>query len=77
MSKGFTDPQANYPTKEYVGVSETNKLAQGDVRGTIVQKKNNERMIGAKLPYGESWDQPESPYRGEYPYNKVTQTEGC
>lgn len=75
LSKGFTDPQANYPTKEYVGISETNKLAQGDIRGTIVQKKNNERMIGAKLPYGESWDQPESPYRGEYPYNKVTQTE--
>ena len=75
LNKGFTDPQANYPTKEYAGIAETNKLATGDVRGTVVQKKNDERMLGAKLPYGESWDQPESPYRGQYPYNKVTQTE--
>ena len=75
ISQGFTDPSANYPTKEYAGISETNKLATGDIRGTVVQKKNNERMLGAKLPYGESWDQPESPYRGQYPYNKVTQTE--
>ena len=75
LSQGFTDPSANYPTKEYAGISETNKLATGDIRGTVVQKKNNERMLGAKLPYGESWDQPESPYRGQYPYNKVTQTE--
>ena len=32
-------------------------------------------MLGAKLPGGDSWDQPESPFKGEYPYNKVTQTE--
>ena len=74
--QGFIDPEANYPTKEYAGQSETNKLAQGDVRGTIVQSKNKERVIGAKLPGGEAWDQPESPFKGEYPYNKVTQTEG-
>lgn len=76
LKQGFIDPEANYPTKEYAGQSETNKLAQGDVRGTIVQAKNSTRMLGAKLPGGEAWDQPESPYKGEYPYNKVTQTEG-
>lgn len=75
IEKGFTDPNANYPTKEYAGISETNKLAQGDARGTIVQEKNNNRMIGAKLPGGEAWDEPESAFRGAYPYNKVTQTE--
>jgi uncharacterized protein YcbK (DUF882 family) len=32
-------------------------------------------MKGAKLPGGEAWDEPESAYRGAYPYNKVTQTE--
>jgi len=72
---GFTDPNANYPTKEYAGGSETNKLAQGDVKGTIVQKKNSSRMTGAKLPGGTAWDQPESAFKGQYPYNKVTQTE--
>jgi uncharacterized protein YcbK (DUF882 family) len=75
LERGFTDPNANYPTKEYAGISETNKLAQGDARGTIVQEKNNNRMKGAKLPGGEAWDEPESAYRGAYPYNKVTQTE--
>jgi uncharacterized protein YcbK (DUF882 family) len=75
LDKGFTDPNANYPTKEYAGISETNKLAQGDARGTIVQEKNSNRMKGAKLPGGEAWDEPESAFRGAYPYNKVTQTE--
>jgi len=75
LNKGFTDPNANYPTKEYAGISETNKLAQGDARGTIVQDKNKNRMKGAKLPGGEAWDEPESAFRGAYPYNKVTQTE--
>jgi len=75
LDKGFTDPNANYPTKEYAGISETNKLAQGDVRGTVVQEKNTNRMQGAKLPGGEAWDEPESAFRGAYPYNKVTQTE--
>jgi len=75
LNKGFTDPNAKYPTKEYAGSSDTNKLAQGDPRGTIVQEKNSTRMKGAKLPGGDAWDQPESAFRGAYPYNKVTQTE--
>jgi len=75
LNRGFTDPNANYPTKEYAGISETNKLAQGDSRGTVVQEKNNNRMRGAKLPGGEAWDEPESAFNGAYPYNKVTQTE--
>lgn len=75
LHTGFTDPNANYPTKEYFGQIETNKLAQGDARGTVVIEKNKQRMLGAKLPGGDSWDQPESPFKGEYPYNKVTQTE--
>jgi hypothetical protein len=73
--KGFTDPTATYPTKDYSGKPDTNKLATGEVQGTIIQKKNQDRMIGAKLPGGDSWNQPESPYKAEYPYNKVTQTE--
>jgi uncharacterized protein YcbK (DUF882 family) len=75
IEKGFLDPNANYPTKEYENLPDTNKLAQGEIKGTVVQNKNNTLMKGAKLPYGESWDQPESPYRAQYPYNKVTQTE--
>lgn len=75
LKQGFTDPEANYPTKEYAGRSDTNKLATGDAAGTIIQDKNKNRMTGAKLPGGEAWDEPESAFKGEYPYNKVTQTE--
>lgn len=74
-SKGFVDPNAQYPTPEYGNRSDTNKLAQGDSVGTVVQEKNKDRMTGAKLPNGDSWQQPESPFKGKYPYNKVHQTE--
>lgn len=75
LEKGFTDPNANYPTKDYKETVDTNKLATGEVAGTIIQEKNINLMKGAKLPFGDAWDQPESPYRAQYPYNKVTQTE--
>lgn len=72
---GFIDPHAEYPTKDYKGQPETNKLARGDVIGTIVQSKEKDRLKGISLPYEYSWDQPPIPFKGQYPYNKVTQTE--
>lgn len=75
LERGFTDPNANYPSRDYKDAVDTNKLATGDVAGTIIQEKNKTLMKGAKLPFGNAWDQPESPYRAQYPYNKVTQTE--
>jgi len=72
---GFIDPTAEYPTKEYKGRSEANKLATGDVNGTIVQKKEIERVKGIQLPNNERWEQPAVSYNAEYPYNKVLQTE--
>lgn len=73
--RGFSDPTANYPTQDYQNISDTNKLAQGDIRGTPLQDRIKSRMRGAKLPNGESWDQPESSYKAQYPFNKVHQTE--
>ncbi len=75
LTKGFTDPSATYPLPEYAGRSEVNKLAQGDVSNTIVLEKDKTRMGGAPLPGGDSWEQPVSSFKGEYPYNKVNQTE--
>lgn len=75
LSKGFVDPNARYPLPEYAGRSEVNKLAQGDVSNTIVLEKDKTRMLGAALPGGESWEQPVSSFKGEYPFNKVNQTE--
>ena len=73
--QGFIDPTATYPTKEYAGRPETNKLAQGHINGTVVQTKEKERLKGVQLPDNESWEQPPSPFNGQYPYNKVIQTE--
>lgn len=74
-STGFVDPNGTYPKKEYEGLADTNKLSQGDVNGTIVQKKNKERILSAKLPNDNYWSQPLSSFNGQYPYNKVYQTE--
>lgn len=73
--EGFIDPTATFPNEEYRGRSETNKLATGDVSGTIVQTKTNERYLGNKLPEGDFFDQPHIPYNAEYPYNRVIQSE--
>lgn len=75
LERGFLDPTATYPKKEYVERSDVNKLAQGDVTNTIVISKEKERMTGAKLPYNDSWEQPKSSFKGQYPYNKVQETE--
>lgn len=76
QTTGFIDPTATLPTKEYAGRTDTNKLAQGEVNGTIVQKKEKDRLTGIQLPNAKSWEQPNIPFKGEYPYNKVIQTEG-
>ena len=75
QTTGFIDPSATLPTKEYQGRTEVNKLATGDVGGTIVQKKDKERKRGIRLPENQYWEQPPIPYKGQYPYNKITQTE--
>lgn len=74
VTQGFVDPSATYPSVDYQGISETNKLAQGIVEGTIVQEKFNSRMVGARLPDGDSFSEPVSSYKGKYPFNKVTET---
>lgn len=74
-SSGFVDPTGNFPTSDYSELADTNKLAQGDIRGTPLQDRIRSRMRGAKLPNEGSWDQPESSFKAQYPFNKVTQTE--
>ena len=75
QTKGFIDPSATHPTKEYQSESELNKLSRGDVKGTVVQLKEKNRTKGIKLPNEQSWEQPAVPFKGTYPFNKVYQTE--
>lgn len=74
-AKGFVDPTATYPTKEYATGSEVNKLAQGEATNSLVQAKNKNRMTSAPLPGDNSFDEPVSAYKAQYPYNHVTETE--
>ena len=75
QTKGFIDPNAEFPTKDYKGQPDTNKLARGEIKGTIVQEKENDRAKSIQLPNGEFWEEPPVAYKAQYPYNKVTETE--
>lgn len=75
VKEGFVDPTATFPTKEYAEGSEVNKLAQGEPTNSLVQAKNAKLMKSAPLPGENSFNEPPSAYKAEYPYNKVTETE--
>ena len=75
QNRGFVDPTATYPTKFYVDEPETNKLARGEVLNTIVQIKEKDRNLSSQLPNGDAFPEPPSCFKGQYPFNKVTETE--
>ena len=75
---GFCDPQGQYPLRDYMNESDTNRLARGVITGTHIQHKDATRE--RKIPIangvdGGSYDQPYSSYNTVYPYNKVYETE--
>lgn len=73
---GFQDPNRKYPLKRYQAEQETNRLARGAIRETVVPLKESNRTIGVPLPFGSgSFDQPHVPFGAQYPYNKVMETE--
>ena len=76
FTTGFRDPNNKYPLKDYIGESDTNRLARGIIEGTIVKTKDAVRVRGIPraLDLG-SWNQPEAPYGAQYPFNKVLETE--
>lgn len=75
LTVGFCDPNMKYPLRQYIGEPDTNRLARGNVAGTVVEFKDQKRLVGAKTAQGKTWDQPPIPYNAQYPYNKVTETE--
>lgn len=76
FTTGFRDPNNKYPLKQYIGEPDTNRLSRGVIEGTIVKKKDatRARAIPKALDLG-SWDQPETVYGAQYPFNKVFETE--
>ena len=84
---GFGDPDGAYPSCNYSGSPDTNKLSQGGVegtKGTIVEERN--KNLTEKIPTaarqfspvkgGGPWNEPKPAYNSQYPYNQVTEYEG-
>jgi predicted chitinase len=73
---GFRDPNNKYPLPDYINEPDTNRLARGIIKGTIVELKDGTRDQGIPIALGEgNWDQPLSAFGAKYPYNKVLETE--
>ncbi len=73
---GFRDPNNKYPLKDYINEPDTNRLARGLKDGTIIEKKDGSRKVGVPKANGAgSWDQPQTIYGAQYPFNKVYETE--
>lgn len=73
---GFRDPNNKYPLKRYVNEPDTNRLARGIAKETIVMLKDSKRTINVPMALDQgSFSQPQVPYGAQYPYNKVMETE--
>lgn len=72
---GFMDPNLAFPRSNYKKLPDTNKLATGrGISDTVVSTKNKNRHQRIPTASGNEWEEPESPYGAQYPYNKVTET---
>lgn len=72
---GFSDPQGKYPLRDHLHEPDTNRLARGISKGTIVAKKTKQRTTDIPRPFEGSFDQPAAPFGAVYPYNKVFESE--
>ena len=73
---GFRDPNSKYPLKSNVFRPDSNALARGVTKDTIVPVKEAKRTRGIRMPFGQgNIDQPPPAYAAVYPFNRVTETE--
>lgn len=75
-NRGFNDPNGTYPKSDFLTEPDTHRLARGEkIDETIVKTKKDGVDKGVKIAFGGTWDEPETPYAAEYPYNHVTESE--
>jgi len=75
---GFNDPEGKWPSKNYGGEPDTNRLARNEkIERTIVQKKRDETLAGIQTALHPwlTWDEKPTEYAAEYPKNHVIETE--
>lgn len=76
FSSGFRDPNNKYPLETHLVETDVNRLARGIVDGTIVKTKNAGRRVNIPKANGQGvWEQPETVYNSQYPFNKVFESE--
>jgi len=75
-TQSFADPNKVYPTCEYSGTVDTNKLAIGDDTHSSLSKKKLNRIENIPLAGTyNTWNEPISAFCARYPYNQVIETE--
>lgn len=74
--EGFNDPDGVYPTEDYAGEPDTNRLSRNEtIDKTIVKTKKDGVEKGVKTALVGSWDEPQTPYAAKYPQNHVIESE--
>ncbi len=71
-SGGFRDPNNEFP--RYTDESDVNRLSRNEKTNetALEKKKETDTATGVN---GSSWNEPQTPYAAEYPYNHVRETE--
>ena len=76
-SKGFNDPNGNYPTEHRLNEPDFHRLSREVTEETLldIKKENQIKGITNGLNKG-TWDEPDSAYKAKYPDNIVFTTHG-
>jgi hypothetical protein len=73
---GFYDPNGDYPLPDYLNEPDTNRLARNEkIAETIVAEKRKTRDKNIPQALGGKWEQPDTTYNAQYPYNHVKESE--
>jgi hypothetical protein len=73
---GFNDPTGQYPKETHVGESDVNRLARNEPKETdIVKLKTDSVTKEVEDAKGTKWNEPVTPYKPVYPFNKVHESE--
>lgn len=75
-SLGFKDPNDKYPLKDFINEQDTNRLARGVSKNTIVEKKQSQRALNIPKAMGKGdYNEPFPPFAARYPFNHVFESE--
>ena len=74
---GFKDPNGKYPKDAFLEEPDTNRLARNQkIKYTIVDAKVKARRKAIPISNSSAtWEQPKIPYKAQYPYNHVYESE--